>query len=431
MHQTEHIEIAGGRPLTGTLTVSGAKNAALPIMAASLLTQGRTTLTHVPRLRDVETMAAILRELGVNVRWTGPNTMTLEPTALPEPVAPGELVREMRGSICVLGPLLATRGVAGVPLPGGCVIGERPIDLHLKGLRALGASIQEQEDLVIARADGLRGAEMNLCGQRGSTVTGTANVLMAAALARGRTIIRRAAREPEVQDLCHYLVACGARIEGIGTDRLIIDGVDRLHGTEHRVVPDRIEAGTLLVAAAATRGSIILRGACPDHMAALLECLREIGATVEVQGKTVRLAVAGPLEGVDIETAPHPGLPTDMQPQLSALLCTVDGRSIVHENVYPDRTTHVPHLSRMGAQVVLGKGSAMIEGVPELRGAAVHADDLRSGAALVIAGLTASGTTTITGLDQLDRGYQRLEPRLRKLGADIRRVDKEAERRSA
>jgi UDP-N-acetylglucosamine 1-carboxyvinyltransferase len=429
MHETDYIEINGGKPLAGTLTVSGAKNAALPIMAASLLTRGRTTLTRVPRLRDVQTMAAILRELGVDVRWTGPNTMTLEPTASPEPVAPGDLVRTMRGSICVLGPLLATRGVAGVPLPGGCVIGERPIDLHLKGLRALGARIQEQEDLVIARADALSGAEMNLSGPRGSTVTGTANVLMAATLARGRTVIRRAACEPEVQDLCHYLVACGARIQGIGTSELTIDGVRDLHGTEHTVVPDRIEAGTLLVAAAATRGSITLRGACPGHMDALLGCLEDTGAQLVVEGQSVHLSTPGPLKGMHVETAPHPGLPTDMQPQLSALLCTVDDRSIVHENVYPDRVTHVPHLEKMGASFVLHSDYAVIESMGRLRGADVNAEDLRAGAALVIAGLAAEGRTRVTGLDQIDRGYQDLEARLSKLGADIRRV--EAERRSA
>jgi UDP-N-acetylglucosamine 1-carboxyvinyltransferase len=429
MHDTDHIRIVGGKPLAGDLTVSGAKNAALPIMAASLLTRGRTTLSRVPRLRDVETMAAILRELGVDVRWVGPNTMTLEPTAQPEPVAPKELVHAMRGSICVLGPLLATRGVAGVPLPGGCVIGERPIDLHLKGLRALGARVQEQPDLVIARADDLRGAEMNLAGPRGSTVTGTANVLMAATLARGRTVIRRAACEPEVQDLCRYLVACGARIEGIGTPELTIDGVSELRGADHVIVPDRIEAGTLLVAAAITRGSIRLTGARPEQMDALLGCLAEAGARIRVEDDTIHLQTPDPLCGVHVETAPHPGLPTDMQPQLSALLCTAQGRSIVQEHVYPDRTTHVPHLRRMGAGVVIYEDQAIIEGGASLRGAEVHAEDLRAGAALVLAGLAATGTTTITGLDQIDRGYQDLEARLRKLGADIQRV--QTERRSA
>jgi UDP-N-acetylglucosamine 1-carboxyvinyltransferase len=429
MHDTDHIRIVGGKQLQGTLTVSGAKNAALPIMAATLLTRGRTTLNRVPRLRDVETMAAILRELGVDVRWTGPNTMVLEPTARPEPVAPRELVHAMRGSICVLGPLLATRGVAGVPLPGGCVIGDRPINLHLMGLRALGAQIQEQEDLVIARADGLRGAEMNLAGERGSTVTGTANVLMAATLARGRTVIRRAACEPEVQDLCRYLAACGACIEGIGTPELIIHGVQELRGTEHIIVPDRIEAGTMLVAAAITRGSITLHGARPMQMDALLGCLSEAGAQIRVDPGTVHLSTPGPLHGVQVDTAPHPGLPTDMQPQLSALLCTTEGRSIVHENVYPDRTTHVAHLRRMGATIRLYSNRTIIEGGSELHGSEVHAEDLRAGAALVLAGLAARGTTIVTGLDQIDRGYQNLASRLQELGADIQRV--EIERRSA
>jgi UDP-N-acetylglucosamine 1-carboxyvinyltransferase len=337
----------------------------------------------------------------------------------------------MRGSICVLGPLLARRGSAAVSLPGGCVIGDRPIDLHLKGLRALGARIQEEKTSVLAHADRLRGARMDLSGEHGSTVTGTANVMMAATLAEGRTIIERAAREPEVQDLCHYLVACGARISGIGSSTLIIDGVPELHGVEHKVVPDRIETGTLLVAAAATRGSITVDEARPEDMGAVLECLRQAGARVSINGRSIHLTTPDPLRGVDVATAPHPGLPTDMQPQLSTLLCTVSARSIIREEVYPKRTTHVEFLREMGAKIRVYESQLIVDEGGPLQGATVRAKDLRAGAALVIAGLAADGTTTVTGLDQIDRGYQDLAPRLRAIGAEIHRVDPQAGRRTA
>lgn len=419
--ETERLEIRGGRQLDGSIAVSGAKNAVLPIMAACLLTRGRSVLHRVPRLRDVETMIGILRSLGMHVDWLGPHTLSLEPTSNPAPVPQGELVRAMRGSICVLGPLLATHGVAAVPLPGGCVIGARPIDLHLFGLGRLGASITEQDDIVIARAERLRGAEMVLAGPRGSTVTGTANVLMAAALAEGRTVINAAAAEPEIADLCRYLASCGAAIDGIGTNRLVIEGVKELHGAEHTVIPDRIEAGTYLVAAAITGGTVKLTGACEAHMTALLDVLREMGAHLRCQETDISLSMGSDLLAASCETAPHPGVPTDMQPQLTALMCTASGISQVHERVYPDRTTHVPELEHMGARFSVSGSRIQVHG-SSLSGAAVHAKDLRAGAALVLAGLAADGLTIVTGLDQLDRGYEGLEERLRKLGADVQRV---------
>jgi UDP-N-acetylglucosamine 1-carboxyvinyltransferase len=417
----EEIVIRGGRKLHGVVRVSGAKNAALPIMAASLLTRGETVLYRVPRLRDVDTMALCLSHMGVGVDWVGPEALRLTPdTTLPR-FAPCERVHDMRGSICVLGPLLATRGAAVLPLPGGCVIGERPIDLHVKGLQALGAEIICSGGYVIGRADRLRGTRIDLSGPHGSTALGTANVMMAAVLAEGRTVIESAAREPEIQDVAEFLNCCGARIMGIGTDRLTIDGVERLQGAKYTIIPDRIEAATYMAAAGITGGEVRLEGVRVDHMREVLAVLERAGLILECDGELVSVSCRKHLYPVAFETAPYPGVPTDVQPQLSALLTLADGRSSVHESVYHTRFTHVDALVSMGARVARGDGLIGITGVKGLTGEHVHAADLRAGAALVLAGLAAHGTTVVTGVDQIDRGYDGLVKKFSSLGADIER----------
>ncbi|MFW6188803.1 MAG: UDP-N-acetylglucosamine 1-carboxyvinyltransferase [Planctomycetota bacterium] len=419
----ERIVIRGGRPLKGTLAVNGAKNAALPIIAASLLTRGTTVLHRVPRLADVNTICSILRGLGVEVEWSGPHTLRLTPAPTGPTVPEPEPVRRMRGSVCVLGPLLATRGRAGLPLPGGCVIGPRPIDLHLKGLSALGAEFNTEAACVRGRTDGLRGTAVDLCGPRGSTVLGTANVMMAACLAEGRTVIRTAAREPEVQDLAAYLKRCGARIRGVGTGTLTIDGVDELRGCEHELIPDRIEAGTWMVAAAVTRGELRLTGVRHEHLTAVTGALERTGAELRREGDALTVRASRPPLPTKLVTRPYPGLPTDMQPQLTALLCLAAGTGRIDERVYPQRLTHVPYLRRMGARISTDGPTLKIEGGSGLTGAPVTAEDLRAGAALVLAGLAAEGTTLVAGLDQIDRGYEGLERRLRSVGAAIWRED--------
>jgi UDP-N-acetylglucosamine 1-carboxyvinyltransferase len=432
----QELVIRGGRPLEGTVHVNGAKNAALPLMAAALLTQGPTILHGVPRIGDVETMAGVLRGLGLAVDWLGPHTLRLETERPDTAAAPPDLVRQMRGSICVLGPLLARRGAALLPLPGGCVIGRRPIDLHVKGVEALGAEVTVTDTCVEARATRLRGARIRLTGPQGSTALGTANVMMACVLAEGRTVIEGAAREPEVQDLARFLNACGARISGIGSRTITIEGVESLQGAEHTLIPDRLEAGTFLAAAAATRGRVALEGARPDHMRAELAVLRRMGVTVRrEEGLLTVCHRRRPLRPAGFVTAPYPGLATDMQPQLTVLLCLADGVSAVREGVYPERFTHMAELERMGAHIVQAADRAAMEGVPALRGAPVHAADLRAGAALVIAALAAEGETCMSGAEHLDRGYEAIETKLRALGADVRRRALSAEeaglRRSA
>jgi UDP-N-acetylglucosamine 1-carboxyvinyltransferase len=427
----QQIVIRGGRPLEGTVRIGGAKNAALPIMAASLLVRGAVLLRGVPRLKDVDVMAGVLGNVGAIAEWVGQDELLLVPNAFSADPAPGELVRQMRGSICVLGPLLATRGQALLPLPGGCVIGERPIDLHLKGLAALGATIRVQRACIHARADRLRGASVNMAGPQGSTVLGTANVLMAAVMAEGRTVIEQAAREPEVQDLAHFLNACGARISGAGTRTLTVDGVRSLSGGEHALIPDRIEAGTYLVAGAITGGRVTVEGVRADHMRALLEALKKTGCDIAAGDGALTVSRSGPLRPTRFATASYPGVPTDMQPQLTALLCNAPGRSIVSEGVHLNRFTHTDGLRAMGARIALSGPCAFVDGGRGLHGAAVTAYDLRAGAALVLAGLAADGKTTIAGVDQLDRGYQALEQKLRQLGADAWRQEAEPEQYAA
>ncbi len=419
----EQIIVSGGRPLRGAVRIHGAKNAALPIMAAALLAEGPTVLHRVPRLRDVETMAGVLRPLGLSAEWVGPQSLRLCPEKNTKTTtAPAELVRRMRGSVCVLGPLLATRGAAVLPLPGGCVLGRRPIDLHLLGLRALGAEISFERDFVRAAAARLHGARVSMSGPRGSTVLGTANVLMAAALARGTSVIEGAAREPEVQDLIAYLKACGARISGVGTSTLTVEGVERLSGgVEHELIPDRIEAATFLAAGVATGGCLTVEGACPAHMDAELRALESMGVCLAVGDEAVTASCPDGLNSCALSTAPYPGLSTDMQPQLSVLLCLARGTGAVEESVYPERFTHLHELQRMGARIERSGPRAEMPGASVLRGAAVRAADLRAGAALVLAGLAARGTTAIAGADQIERGYQDLAGDLARLGAAVRR----------
>ncbi|MBL7140442.1 MAG: UDP-N-acetylglucosamine 1-carboxyvinyltransferase [Planctomycetes bacterium] len=416
--------ITGGRRLTGKVRAGGAKNAALPIMATSILADGPLVLRGVPDLADIRTMARLLGLLGVKVERKRGGTMVLQSAGRsPKNRAPYDIMRTMRAGICVLGPLVARRGAAEVSLPGGCAIGDRPVDLHLKGLRALGARLEVEHGYIVGSCQRLRGAEMYLGGPFGSSVTGTANVLMAAVLAEGTTVIDAAACEPEVQDLAHVLVKMGATIEGIGSPRLVVEGVDRLHGCEHRVIPDRVEAGTYLVAGAATRGDVTVDGARWDDLFALVNTLREMGADVERLDGTIRVSARRRLASIDVTTLPFPGFPTDLQAQMMAALTVADGISVVTEKIFPDRFMHVAELGRMGARIRKQGNAAVVHGTEQLSGAPVMASDLRASAALVVAGLMAEGKTTISRIYHLDRGYEGLERKLRSLGGRIRRIN--------
>ncbi len=414
--------VRGGKPLVGRVAVSGAKNAALPIMAATLLADGSSRLAGVPDLVDVATLAELLRSLGVHVERTNADGMELSVVDTKPWVADYELVRRMRAGVCVLGPLLASRGRACVSLPGGCNIGHRPIDVHLKGLAALGADIRIENGYVIATATQLQGADIYLGGPFGSTVTGTCNVLSAAVLANGVTTIEAAACEPEVVDLGNLLIKMGARIEGLGTPFLRIEGVASLAGVEHTIIRDRIEAATLMIAAALTRGRVELEGVCLHHMTAVVEKLREIGVVLERCDNGAIAAGENRLVASDCIALPYPGIPTDIQAQLMALLCCADGLSIVTDKVFPDRFMHAPELVRLGARIRRESASAIINGVDRLSGACVMASDLRASAALVLASLAAEGDSVVRRIYHLDRGYERLDDKLRQLGADIRRV---------
>jgi len=419
-----HLCIAGGTPLYGTVGASGAKNAALPIMAAAILAGGAVRLERVPRLADVETLAQVLAELGLDARRDADGALTLN-TVDPQPVrARYELVRRMRASFCVLGPLVARRGRAVVSLPGGCALGPRPVDLHLKGLAALGADLRIEHGYVLARArrGRLSGATIDLCGPHGPTVTGTANVLSAAVLARGETTILGAAREPEIVDLGTFLVSLGARITGLGTSTLHVRGVEQLGGGGYRIIPDRIEAATLLLAAAITRGSATVTGVVAGHLDAVLENLRAAGVEVEAAGDRVSASAAGRPQPLEIAAMPYPGIPTDLQAQWMALLSLAEGTSTVRDGVFPARFMHAAELCRLGARIELRRAAAVVTGVPRLSGAAVTACDLRASAALVLAGLAAEGQTTVGRVHHLDRGYQGLDDKLNRLGARIERL---------
>ena len=414
----DKLRIAGGRSLEGEVAVSGAKNAALPIMCASLLTEGALELANVPRLRDVATMAKLLSQMGVEVQATA-GTTVLRARKVANPVADYELVKTMRASVLVLGPLLARCGSARVSLPGGCAIGQRPVDQHVKSLQAMGATITMEHGYMHAAAPRLHGARivMDLV-----TVTGTENVMMAAALADGTTLIENAAREPEVVDLARCLAAMGARIEGAGSDVIRIDGVSSLRGCAHRVMPDRIETGTYLAAAAAAGGKVRLRGTAPDSLDATLGKLREAGATVRTGADWIEIEMARRAEAFNLRTAPYPGLATDMQAQFMALATVAAGASLITETIFENRFMHALELQRLGADIAIQGNTALVKGVDRLQGAAVMATDLRASAGLVIAGLVADGETIVDRIYHLDRGYEALEKKLGALGARIERI---------
>lgn len=416
----ERLIIRGRRPLKGVVTVSGSKNASLPILAATLLTDELCVIEGVPALRDVATMIRILRNLGLKVTHEA-SRITVNPNGYAGIEAPYRLVSTMRASFCVLGPLVARQGKAKVSLPGGCVIGPRPVDLHLKGLKALGARLKIDGGYVWAKAKELKGETIYLGGAFGSSVLGTANVMMAACLAKGRTIIENAACEPEVVDLANVLIKMGAKILGVGTPVVVIEGVRRLNGFTHRVIPDRIEAGTLLLAAAVVGSELEIHGGRVEHLGAVIDKLREAGIQVKVQDGTVRVFPKRRFRPVDVTTLPYPGFPTDLQAQMMSLMCLTSGISVITEKIYPDRFMHVAELGRMGAQIKLEGASAIIQGVSRLNGAPVMASDLRASAALVLAALAARGTSEVARIYHLDRGYDRIDEKLVKLGADIRR----------
>ncbi|MGF7191728.1 UDP-N-acetylglucosamine 1-carboxyvinyltransferase [Robbsia andropogonis] len=417
--------IEGGRRLHGEVIVSGAKNASLPILCAALLSAEPVRLHNVPNLNDVRTILALLRQMGVKVT-VDVDTVTLDAGAVDNPLAPYELVKTMRASILVLGPLLARFGHARVSLPGGCAIGARPVDQHIKGLQTMGAEIAIEHGYIEARASRLKGA---LVVTDMITVTGTENLLMAATLADGETVLENAAREPEVTDLANLLVKMGAKIEGIGTDRLVIQGVDKLHGAEHRVISDRIEAGTFLCAVAAAGGDVTLRNVTPGLLDAVIEKLREAGVTIEAGGSGadkgdnwLRVAMQGRPRAVSFRTSEYPAFPTDMQAQFMALNCIAEGAAQVVETIFENRFMHVQELNRLGANVTIDGNTAFVSGVQALSGATVMATDLRASASLVIAALVADGETTIDRIYHLDRGYDRMERKLSGIGAAVRRI---------
>jgi UDP-N-acetylglucosamine 1-carboxyvinyltransferase len=414
----DKLKITGGRPLEGELRISGAKNAALPIMCAALLTAKPLTLTNVPALRDVSTMAKLLGQMGLQVERS-PERMVLQAPSIEDPTASYDLVKTMRASVLVLGPLLARCGRAKVSLPGGCAIGARPVDQHVKGLEAMGAQIVVEHGYMHAAADRLHGTRivMDLV-----TVTGTENLMMAAALAEGETLIENAAREPEVVDLARCLTAMGARIEGAGSPVIRITGVRSLGGAGHRVMPDRIETGTYLAAAAATGGQVRLTGAAPDSLDATLDKLREAGANVQTTGDVIEMQMTGRPQAVSLRTAPYPGFATDMQAQFMALATVARGTAVITETIFENRFMHALEMQRLGADIRLEGNTAIVNGVERLLGARVMATDLRASAGLVIAGLVAEGETLVDRIYHLDRGYEALETKLVALGARVARV---------
>jgi UDP-N-acetylglucosamine 1-carboxyvinyltransferase len=416
----DRIVVRGGERLTGEVAVSGSKNSTLALMAGALLADGVTVLENAPRLRDVDAMLELLRALGADAGWEGEDSHTLRIDArdVNNLEAPYDLVRKMRASFLVLGPLLARFGSARVSEPGGCAIGVRPVDQHMKGLEALGGKIQLDHGYVEATTPGLVGARLAFDL---TTVNGTQNVLMAATLARGETVIENAAREPEVVELATLLNGMGAEIHGAGSDRIVVRGVQSLRAARHEVAGDRIEAGTLLAAGVITRGDVRVSGIDPALLESTLEKLRELGAEIEVDRDGVRALAEGPLTGIRAVTAPFPGFPTDMQAQLTAVLTLADGSSVVVENVFENRFMHIPELQRLGADISLSGRSAHVRGVERLMGAPVMATDLRASAGLIVAGLAADGDTVVNRVYHIDRGYERIEAKLRGLGADIRR----------
>lgn len=418
----DKIIVSGGKRLKGSVKISGAKNSALPIMAATLLTKGNSVIKNVPHLQDVTAMSHLLVTLGAKIVISG-DEVTIKCSKVRHPFIHYDLVRKMRASICLLGPLLARFGKVEIAYPGGCVIGPRPIDLHLKGLKKLGAQIEMEHGYIVASSkNGLRGNKIYLGGPLGSTVLGTANVMMAATLARGETIIEGAACEPEIADLAAFLNAMGARITGAGTHILQIEGVEELGGAEHTIIPDRIEAGTYLAAVAISGGDVLLKGARYEHLMSIIDRLEEAGVKIEKVPNGLKVKRKDELKAVNATALPYPGFPTDMQAQMMSLMSVAKGTSIVTDMVYPDRFIHVGELLRMGANIVRQGPRATIIGVEKLGGAQVTASDLRASAALILAGLAADGETEISRVYHLDRGYEKIEEKLSSLGADIKRV---------
>ncbi len=416
----EKLVIEGGAKLHGEVKISGAKNAVLPIMAATLLTDEPCIIRNVPKLRDTTTMIRLLRSLGKNIE-VSKDSLKITANGPINHVADYKFVSTMRGSFCVLGPILTRMGIAQVSLPGGCVIGIRPVDLHLKGVQALGARLDVQGGYVIAKARKLKGAQIYLGGSFGSSVLATANVMMAATMAKGETIIESAACEPEVEDLGNFLNEMGAKVKGHGTPRVSITGVKKLRGADYKVIPDRIEAGTFLILAAATQSQIVLKDVRYHHLLALIDKLEEAGVKIKKDGNNLSVKCNRTLHPVSIVTFPYPGFPTDLQAQFMALMATTPGVSVITDKVYPDRFMHIAELNRMGTNIRREGSNAIVEGVKILRGAPVMASDLRASAALVIAGLAATGTTEIHRIYHLDRGYELIDEKLIKLGAKVRR----------
>jgi UDP-N-acetylglucosamine 1-carboxyvinyltransferase len=431
--------IRGGQRLKGAVEISGSKNSALPILAACLMAQGPSRLNGVPRLSDIDSMNKLIGELGCRVRRHEPAGGIAEGTPLNGPLLNGpldievldeerseakyEIVKTMRASICVLGPLLAKRGRAVVSLPGGCSIGDRPVDLHIRGMQKLGAEFRTENGNIVGTVRGrLRGCRMYLGGAQGPTVLGTINVMCAAALAEGETVLVGAACEPEVSDCAELLIKMGAHIKGHGTAEIRIEGVEKLVGAEHRVIPDRIECGTFMIAAAMTNGELELRHGNADHLVAVTDRLEDIGVRVEEKNGTLHVSSARRLNPVEMTTQPYPGFPTDLQAQLMGLLCQAEGISVITERIFPDRFQHVGELNRLGARIRKEGPTAIIQGVKELQGASVMASDLRASAALVLAALVAKGTTCIDRVYHIDRGYEKIEQKLAAIGADIERV---------
>jgi UDP-N-acetylglucosamine 1-carboxyvinyltransferase len=414
----DKLKIRGGTPLAGEVSISGAKNAALPILAAGLLTADELVVDNVPQLQDVATTLKLLKQMGVAAERDGA-TVRLKADAVTHTEASYEMVKTMRASILVLGPLVARFGTARVSLPGGCAIGARPVDQHIKGLEALGATIRIEGGFVVAEARRLKGARIVTDMV---TVTGTENLMMAAALAEGETIIENAAREPEVVDLADALIAMGARISGAGTSAIVIQGVERLHGAHHRVMPDRIETGTFLAAVAAAGGSAVLRGAAPRTLDAVLDKLQEAGAELTADGDLLQVRMNGRPRAVSLRTAPYPAFPTDMQAQFMAVDCVADGVGRITETIFENRFMHVLELQRLGASIAIEGNTAVVHGVPKLTGAPVMATDLRASACLVVAALAAEGETLVDRIYHLDRGYERMETKLAALGAQVERV---------
>jgi UDP-N-acetylglucosamine 1-carboxyvinyltransferase len=417
----DKLLIRGGRRLEGEVVISGAKNAALPELCAALLTAEPVTLTNVPRLQDVSTTLKLLRNMGAKAERSEaqPDTVALDAGPVSSPEAPYDLVKTMRASILVLGPLLARFGEATVSLPGGCAIGSRPVDQHIKGLQAMGAEITVEHGYIIAKAKRLKGARITTDMV---TVTGTENLLMAATLAEGETVLENAAQEPEIPDLAELLIAMGAKIEGHGTSKIRIQGVDRLHGATHRIVPDRIETGTFLCAVAAAGGDVVLRQARAEHLEAVIDKLREAGASIEAGADWIRVRGTQRPRAVSFRTSEYPAFPTDMQAQFMALNCVAEGASSVTETIFENRFMHVNELVRLGANIVVDGHTAVVQGVSGLSGAIVMATDLRASASLVIAGLVADGETVVDRIYHLDRGYDRMEAKPRGIGADIERI---------